>query len=88
MAGAPLKVSVVAADHEVWSGEASMVVARTVEGQIGILPGHEPMLAILASGEVRVTLSGGEKVVAEAADGFLSVANNVVTIVARKAELV
>ncbi|TFC82549.1 F0F1 ATP synthase subunit epsilon [Cryobacterium sinapicolor] len=88
MAGAPLKVSVVAADHEVWSGEASMVVARTVEGQIGILPGHEPMLAILASGEVRVTLSGGEKIVAEAADGFLSVANNVVTIVARKAELV
>ncbi|MBC7443228.1 F0F1 ATP synthase subunit epsilon [Cryobacterium sp. TMT1-21] len=88
MAGTPLTVSVVAADHEVWSGEASMVVARTVEGQIGILPGHEPMLAILASGEVRVTLSGGEKVVAEAADGFLSVANNVVTIVARKAELV
>ncbi|TFC80361.1 F0F1 ATP synthase subunit epsilon [Cryobacterium cheniae] len=88
MASAPLQVSVVAADHEVWSGEASMVVARTVEGQIGILPGHEPMLAILASGEVRVTLSGGEKIVAEAADGFLSVANDVVTIVARKAELV
>lgn len=88
MAAAPLKVSVVAADHEVWSGEASMVVARTVEGQIGILAGHEPMLAILASGEVRVTLSGGEKIVAEAADGFLSVANDVVTIVARKAELV
>lgn len=88
MAAAPLKVSVVAADHEVWSGEATMVVARTVEGQIGILAGHEPMLAILASGEVRVTLSGGEKIVAEAADGFLSVANDVVTIVARKAELV
>ncbi|TFC62826.1 F0F1 ATP synthase subunit epsilon [Cryobacterium sp. TMT2-15-1] len=88
MADSSLKVSVVGADHEVWSGEASMVVARTVEGQIGILPGHEPMLAILASGEVRVTLSGGEKIVAEAADGFLSVANNVVTIVARKAELV
>ena len=47
---AVLKVSVVAADHEVWSGEASMVVARTVEGQIGILPGHEPLLAILATG--------------------------------------
>ena len=88
MDAAPLKVSVVAADHEVWSGEATMVVARTVEGQIGILAGHEPMLAILASGEVRVTLSGGEKIVAEAADGFLSVANDVVTIVARKAELV
>jgi len=87
MAGAPLTVSVVSADQEVWSGEATMVVARTVEGQIGILPGHEPLLAILASGEVRLTLPGGEKIVAQAEDGFLSVANNQVTIVARKAGL-
>ena len=85
---AVLNVSVVAADHEVWSGEASMVVARTVEGQIGILPGHEPLLAILASGEVRVTLSGGESIAAQADDGFLSVENNTVTVVARQAELV
>ena len=85
---AVLTVSVVAADHEVWSGEASMVVARTVEGQIGILPGHEPLLAILAQGEVRVTLNGGESITANADDGFLSVENNTVTIVARQAELV
>jgi F-type H+-transporting ATPase subunit epsilon len=83
-----LTVSVVAADHEVWSGEASMVVARTVEGQIGILPGHEPLLAILAEGEVRVTLNGGESISAQADDGFLSVENNTVTVVARRAELV
>lgn len=83
-----LNVSVVSADHEVFSGDATMVIARTTEGEIGILAGHEPMLAILASGEVRVTLVGGEKVVAEAADGFLSVENDTVTIVARKAELV
>jgi F-type H+-transporting ATPase subunit epsilon len=83
-----LSVSVVAADHEVWSGEASMVVARTVEGQIGILPGHEPLLAILAEGEVRVTLNGGESIAAQADDGFLSVENNTVTVVARRAELV
>ena len=85
---AVLNVSVVAADHEVWSGEASMVVARTVEGQIGILPGHEPLLAILAQGEVRVTLNGGESITAQADDGFLSVENNTVTVVARQAELV
>jgi F-type H+-transporting ATPase subunit epsilon len=85
---AALNVSVVAADQEVWAGEATMVVARTVEGEIGILAGHEPMLAILASGEVRVTLADGTKITAEAADGFLSVANDVVTIVARKAGLV
>ncbi|GAA1523249.1 F-type H+-transporting ATPase subunit epsilon [Agromyces terreus] len=84
---AALNVSVVSADREIWSGEASMVVARTVEGQIGILPGHEPMLAVLASGEVRVTLAGGEKVTANAEDGFLSVQSNVVQIVASRATL-
>ena len=88
MASAPLKVSVVSADQQVWSGEATMVVARTTEGEIGILPGHEPMLAVLARGEVRLTLADGTKVLAEAADGFLSVENDTVTIVARKAELV
>ena len=85
---AELTVSVVAADQEVWSGAASMVVARTTEGEIGILPGHEPMLAILAKGEVRLTVVGGGSVSANAVDGFLSVSLDVVTIVARNASLV
>jgi F-type H+-transporting ATPase subunit epsilon len=84
----PLTVSVVSADHEVWSGEATMVVGKTIEGEIGILAGHEPLLAILATGEVRVTLPGGEKITANADDGFLSVENNAITIVAGRAELV
>src|SRR6218665_1065203 len=63
---ATLAVSVVSADREVWSGEASLVVARTVEGEIGIMPGHEPMLAILAAGEVRLALPGGNKIEARA----------------------
>jgi len=88
MASAALNVSVVSADRQVWSGEATMVVARTVEGEIGILVGHEPLLAILSSGEVRVTLADGSKIVAQADDGFLSVANDEITIVAGKAELV
>lgn len=84
----PLTVSVVSADHEAWSGEATMVVAKTVIGEIGILAGHEPMLATLATGEVRVTLPGGEKLSVDASDGFLSVENDTVTIVASRAELV
>jgi F-type H+-transporting ATPase subunit epsilon len=83
-----LRVSVVAADTEVWSGTASMVVARTSEGQIGILPGHEPMLAILAGGEVRVTAEDGSKITANSSGGFLSVENNNVQVVASSAELV
>lgn len=86
---AELEVRVVSADHEVWTGTASMVVARTTEGEIGILPGHEPLLAILSAGEVRITTSGGaDAVKANAADGFLSVEHDRVTIVARNAELV
>jgi F-type H+-transporting ATPase subunit epsilon len=65
-----------------------MVVAKTVEGEIGLLPGHEPMLAILGAGEVRITLEDGNVIKANADDGFLSVENNVVAIVARNATLV
>lgn len=84
----PLKVNVVSADHEVFSGEVTMVVAKTVEGEIGIMAGHEPVLAILATGQVRLSLLDGSTVTAQADDGFLSVANNTVTIVAGQAELV
>jgi F-type H+-transporting ATPase subunit epsilon len=83
-----LAVSVVAADHEVWSGEARQIVARTTEGEIGILAGHEPILAVLAAGEVRVTTLDGTVVTANAEDGFLSVQNDTVTIVAGAATLV
>jgi F-type H+-transporting ATPase subunit epsilon len=85
---APLNVSVVSADQQVWAGEASMVIAKTVEGEIGILAGHEPLLAILAAGEVRVNATNGERIIARADDGFLSVENDTVTIVARDAELI
>jgi F-type H+-transporting ATPase subunit epsilon len=85
-----LTVSVVSADKEVWSGEASMVVAKTTEGEIGILPGHEPMLAILAQGEieVRITRLDGAKINVNADNGFLSVENNNVAVVAALAELI
>lgn len=82
-----LRVELVAADKAVWSGEAKLVVAKTVEGEIGLMPGHEPMLAILANGEVRVTRPEGEVLVVTADDGFLSVEHDVVTVVARNASL-
>ena len=85
---ATLRVELVAADQAVWTGEAKMVVAKTVEGEIGLLPGHEPMLAILGEGEVRITLEDGNVIRANAEDGFLSVENNVVAVVARNASLV
>ena len=84
---AALNVSVVSAERELWSGEASQVIARTTEGEIGILTGHEPVLAVLAEGQVRVTDSTGTVHSVEAEDGFLSVDHDRVEIVARNAKL-
>ena len=83
-----LQVSLVSADAEVWTGEASLVVAKTVEGEIGIMSGHEPILAILAEGQVRITQPDGSKVLANAQDGFLSMEGNQLTIVAGNAALI
>jgi F-type H+-transporting ATPase subunit epsilon len=85
---AELAISLVSADREVWSGQAKQIIARTTEGEIGILPGHEPILAILGRGEVRVTTTTGEVIKAHADDGFLSVQHDRVTVVARDAGLV
>lgn len=83
-----LKVSLVSADAEIWTGEATLVVAKTVEGEIGIMSGHEPILAILAEGQVRITQADGSKVLANAQDGFLSMEGSQLTIVAGNAALI
>ena len=85
---AVLTVSLVAPDREIWSGEATFVAAKTTEGEIGILVGHEPMLALIADGAVvRVDTADNQKVVAAVHGGFLSVDSNKVTILAQVAEL-
>ncbi|HJF14501.1 MAG TPA: F0F1 ATP synthase subunit epsilon [Enteractinococcus helveticum] len=82
-----LDVEIVAEDHFVWSGQARSVSARTIDGEIGILPGHTPLLAVLGDGEVVVEAADGEAVVAQANGGFFSVDSNRVTIAATQAEL-
>ena len=84
----PLDVHLVSADAEVWTGEASLVIAKTVEGEIGFMAGHEPVLAILAEGQVRITRTDGSKVIANAQDGFLSMEGDTVTVVAGNAALI
>lgn len=82
-----LQVELVAADRSVWSGEASLVRARTADGDIGIMAGHEPVLAVLAGGEVLITGAGGEGITASVSGGFFSVDHDVVTIVAETVEV-
>ena len=85
---AELHVELVSVEREVWSGEAESVIARTTEGEIGILPGHAPLLGELADGGVvRVMLAGGGEVVAAVHGGFLSVTDQGVTVLAEVAEL-
>lgn len=85
MAG--LQVELVAADRLVWSGEASMVVARTTEGDVGILPGHAPVLSLLVEGVVDVTTTAGETWIAAVDAGFISVAGDRVSVLAERAEM-
>jgi F-type H+-transporting ATPase subunit epsilon len=81
-----LHVQLVAVEEKVWSGEAETVVARTTEGELGVLPGHAPLLGQLAEqGEVRIKLAGGEQLAYQVAGGFLSVTPDGVTILAEEA---
>jgi F-type H+-transporting ATPase subunit epsilon len=83
----PLTVELVAADRTVWSGEAGMVIARTTEGEIGVLPGHAPVLGVLVEGAVQIRQTDDQVVVAAVHGGFLSIADNTVAILAEQVEL-
>lgn len=82
-----MQVELVAADRLVWSGEARMVIARTTEGDVGVLPNHAPMLSLMVDGIVDITTGEGETWIAAVDAGFLSVANNRISILAEHAEM-
>ncbi|WP_066373275.1 F0F1 ATP synthase subunit epsilon [Herbidospora mongoliensis] len=85
---AKLQVGVVSPEREIWSGEADMVIAKTVEGEIGIMPNHAPVIGVLVEGGVlRVKRGGDNDLVAAVHGGFISVAANEVSILAEAAEL-
>ena len=81
MARPPLHVEVVAADRLVWSGQAVNIIARTVEGDVGILPGHEPFLAVLVPCVVEIVTADGRSESLAVDGGFISVDHNSVTVV-------
>ncbi|RBW68728.1 F0F1 ATP synthase subunit epsilon [Bacillus taeanensis] len=81
-----LKVSVVTPDGPVFEGEASMVSARSQSGELGILPGHIPLVAPLTISAVRLQQSGNTQMVA-VSGGFIEVRPDQVTVLAQSAEL-
>jgi F-type H+-transporting ATPase subunit epsilon len=82
-----MQVELVSAERRLWSGEAEMVVARTTEGELGVLPGHQPLLGELIAGPVRIITPDGSEVVAAVHGGFLSVTGEGVSILGDIAEL-
>jgi F-type H+-transporting ATPase subunit epsilon len=84
-----LRVRLVVPEGEIWSGPADRVVAKTLDGEVGVLTGHTPLLGILSEGSLVRILpeDGGGWVQAAVGSGFLSVADDRVSILARQAVL-
>jgi F-type H+-transporting ATPase subunit epsilon len=85
-----LQVALVVPDRELWSGQATTVIAKTTEGDIGVLTGHSPVFGVLAEGSLVEILSDDDEhgpVQAAVSGGFLSVADDRVSILAAQAEL-
>jgi F-type H+-transporting ATPase subunit epsilon len=79
-------VELVSVEAMVWTGEAEMVVARTTEGELGILAGHAPLLGQLKEpSRIRIK-TGDDELAYDIGGGFLSIANDTVTILAESAE--
>jgi len=75
-------LDIVSAEHELFSGLVEMVVATGELGEIGITPGHAPLLTVLKPGEVRLTLPGGAQEIYYVQGGMLEVQPHYVTILA------
>ncbi|MBA4025774.1 MULTISPECIES: F0F1 ATP synthase subunit epsilon [Mycobacteriales] len=87
MADTAFHVEVVAVDSELYSGEATFVIAQTTEGELGVLANHEPLLGqLIQGGFVLIEEEGGSRKVAAVQGGFLSVTGETVTILAESAE--
>ena len=75
-----LRVELVSPTERVWSGEATSVSARTVEGDIGVLTDHAPLFGVLVDGQVSIKGTDGTITEFGVRGGFLSVSNNRVSI--------
>jgi F-type H+-transporting ATPase subunit epsilon len=82
-----MHVSLVSADRELWSGEATVVNARTEDGEIGVMANHTPLMSVLSPGQVDVRTVDDGHWVAAVDGGFISVANNQVRLLCEHAEI-
>lgn len=81
------QVDVVSPEATVWSGQATIVIARTPEGELGIMADHEPLMGALATGSVEIESETGERTTIGVHGGFLQVVNNQVTLITDRAQV-
>jgi F-type H+-transporting ATPase subunit epsilon len=81
-----VRLDFVSQDHMVFSGEVNEILAPGIDGELGILPRHAPMITVLAPGEVLVKREGQEDIFFAVSGGWMEVLPNQVTILARTAE--
>jgi F-type H+-transporting ATPase subunit epsilon len=88
---AELEVALVAADREVWSGQASLVIAKTADGDVGIMHGHQPIMSVLqpSVAKIRTVVDGapGDTLTVALHGGFIAVDDNRVSLLSEAAEL-
>lgn len=83
-----MQVEVVSADQIVWSGHSANIIATTVDGDIGILPGHAPVLAVLQPSAVVIyTEDGKQREIIAVDGGFISVSHGRVSILSEYARM-
>lgn len=81
-----IHVDIVSAEAEIFSGLAEMVFAPAVMGEVGVLPGHAPLVTSLKPGEVRVRLPGGEEQSFFVSSGMLEIQPHVITVLSDTAQ--
>ena len=79
---ATLKLTVVSAEKSIFAGEVKSIQASGIEGELGILPGHTPLMTAIKPGIVKLTLENGNEEVIYVSGGFLEVQPTIVTVLA------
>jgi F-type H+-transporting ATPase subunit epsilon len=80
-------VDVVSPEATVWSGMATILIARTPDGELGIMADHEPLMGALSTGAVEIESENGERTTIGVHGGFIQVLNNQVTLITDRARI-
>ncbi len=81
------QVDVVSPEATVWSGEAAIVIARTTDGELGIMADHQPLMGSLATGAIEIESESGERTIIGVHGGFVQVLDNQITFLTDRAEV-